>query len=82
MKNKKIAMFCTGGVRCEKASAYLIKQGYNRVFQLNGGIISYLKETKNKNDNSIAHLFGAFDTEETAEEWIERIRECKQIHTS
>ena len=48
MKNKKIAMFCTGGVRCEKASAYLIKQGFNNVYQLNGGIISYLKKTKNK----------------------------------
>jgi UPF0176 protein len=48
MKNKKIAMFCTGGVRCEKASAYLIKQGYNHVFQLDGGIISYLKETKKR----------------------------------
>ena len=44
--------------------------------------LSMKNETKNKNDNSIAHLFGSFDTDETAEEWIERIRECKQIHTS
>ena len=49
MKNKKIAMFCTGGVRCEKASSYLIRLGYKNVYQLNGGIVSYLKETKNKN---------------------------------
>ena len=42
-------MFCTGGVRCEKASSYLIKLGYKNVYQLNGGIVSYLKETKNKN---------------------------------
>ncbi len=49
MKNKKIAMFCTGGVRCEKASSYLITLGYKNVYQLNGGIVSYLKETKNKN---------------------------------
>ena len=39
IKNKKIAMFCTGGVRCEKASSYLINQGFKDVFQLAGGIL-------------------------------------------
>ncbi len=48
IKNKKIAMFCTGGVRCEKASSFLIKLGFENVYQLEGGIISYLKKTKNK----------------------------------
>ena len=67
MKNKKIAMFCTGGVRCEKASAYLIKQGYNRVFQLNGGIISYLKETKNKNKKWTGECF-VFDERVTLDD--------------
>ena len=42
-------MFCTGGIRCEKASNYLIKLGFKNIFQLNGGIIEYLKITKNKN---------------------------------
>ena len=46
IKDKKIAMFCTGGVRCEKASSFLIKQGFKNVFQLNGGIIYYLEKTK------------------------------------
>ena len=46
---KKIGMFCTGGIRCEKASNFLIKNGYNNIFQLKGGIIEYLKKTKNKN---------------------------------
>ncbi len=41
LKNKKIIMYCTGGVRCEKASAYMIEQGYNDVHQLDGGIINY-----------------------------------------
>ena len=41
-KNKKIAMFCTGGIRCEKASNFLIQKGFKNVFQLNGGILSYL----------------------------------------
>ncbi len=39
-----IAMYCTGGIRCEKASAYLLKQGYDNVYQLEGGILNYLKE--------------------------------------
>ncbi len=48
-KNKKIAMFCTGGIRCEKASVFLKKKGFNKVFQLKGGIINYLKSIKKKN---------------------------------
>lgn len=46
-ENKKIAMFCTGGIRCEKATHYVIKSGFKDVFQLEGGIINYLKKTKN-----------------------------------
>ena len=49
LKNKKIAMFCTGGIRCEKASSFLIKSGFKEIYQLDGGIISYLKETENNN---------------------------------
>jgi len=47
-KNKTIAMFCTGGIRCEKASVFLEKKGFKNVFQLKGGIINYLKKTKKK----------------------------------
>jgi UPF0176 protein len=43
-KHKKIAMFCTGGIRCEKACAYMIEQGFEEVYQLNGGILKYLEE--------------------------------------
>ena len=43
-KNKKVAMFCTGGIRCEKACAYMIEQGFDEVYQLNGGILKYLEE--------------------------------------
>ena len=42
-KKKPIAMFCTGGIRCEKATNYLVKKGYKKVYQLKGGIINYLK---------------------------------------
>ena len=48
-KHKNIAMFCTGGIRCEKASAYLEKKGFNNVYQLKGGIINYLKKIKKNN---------------------------------
>jgi UPF0176 protein len=41
-RHKKIAMFCTGGIRCEKASAYLLAQGFNEVYHLKGGILRYL----------------------------------------
>ena len=47
-KNKTIAMFCTGGIRCEKASAFLETEGFKNVFQLKGGIINYLKKIKKK----------------------------------
>jgi len=47
-KNQPIAMFCTGGIRCEKASVYLENQGYNNVYQLKGGILNYLKKTDPK----------------------------------
>ena len=49
VKNKKIAMFCTGGIRCEKISSYMLKKGFNDVNQLHGGILSYLEKTTNKN---------------------------------
>lgn len=43
-KSQKIAMFCTGGIRCEKATAYLKQNGFSNVFHLHGGILSYLAE--------------------------------------
>ena len=47
-KNKPVAMFCTGGIRCEKTSVYLKKKGFKNIYQLNGGILNYLKKTKKK----------------------------------
>jgi UPF0176 protein len=43
-KQQKIAMFCTGGIRCEKASAYMLAQGFDEVYHLKGGILKYLAE--------------------------------------
>jgi UPF0176 protein len=42
-KHKKIAMFCTGGIRCEKASSYLLSRGFAEVYHLKGGILKYLE---------------------------------------
>ena len=47
-KNKSVAMFCTGGVRCEKTSVYLKNKGFRNIYQLNGGILNYLKKIKKK----------------------------------
>lgn len=43
-KHKKVAMFCTGGIRCEKASAFMKKEGFEEVYHLEGGILKYLEE--------------------------------------
>jgi UPF0176 protein len=43
-KHKKVAMFCTGGIRCEKSTAYLKEQGFEQVYHLEGGILKYLEE--------------------------------------
>ncbi len=48
-KEKKIAMFCTGGIRCEKASSHLIKKGFKEVYHLKGGILNYLEKIEPEN---------------------------------
>ena len=45
-KHKKVAMFCTGGIRCEKASSYMMSEGFYEVYHLEGGILKYLEEIK------------------------------------
>ena len=48
-EDKNLVMYCTGGIRCEKASAYFKHQGFKNVFQLEGGIINYAKQIKGEN---------------------------------
>ncbi len=43
-QHRKVAMFCTGGIRCEKASAYMLQQGFPEVYHLKGGILKYLED--------------------------------------
>jgi len=51
-KKQPIAMFCTGGIRCEKASSYLLKNGYKNISQLDGGILNYLEVRKSDKNTS------------------------------
>ncbi|MCJ7465475.1 MAG: rhodanese-related sulfurtransferase [Maribacter sp.] len=48
-EDKKLVMYCTGGIRCEKASAYYRHKGFKKVYQLEGGIIEYARQVENKN---------------------------------
>lgn len=52
-KNDRIAMFCTGGIRCEKVSEFLKRDGYSNIVQLKGGIINYLNYKKKSNTKSL-----------------------------
>ena len=56
-KDKPVAMFCTGGIRCEKTSVYLKKKGFKNIYQLNGGILNYLKKIKKKDSMWIGECF-------------------------
>lgn len=47
-KHKKVAMFCTGGIRCEKASSFMLEQGFEEVYHLQGGILKYLETIPEK----------------------------------
>lgn len=56
-KDKKIVTYCTGGIKCEKASAYLLEQGFQNVYQLHGGIIQYGLETDGEDFEGQCYVF-------------------------
>ncbi len=55
--NPRVAMFCTGGIRCEKASAYLLEQGFAEVYQLDGGILNYLANVDPQDNRFVGECF-------------------------
>ncbi len=57
LKDKTVLTVCTGGVRCEKASGYLLKQGFKDVYQLDGGIVSYMEKYKNDDFQGKLYVF-------------------------
>ena len=63
-KDEKLGMFCTGGIRCEKASNYLYKNGFKNIYMLKGGIINYFNKIKTKNSKWKGECF-VFDNRVT-----------------
>ncbi|HRF08961.1 MAG TPA: rhodanese-related sulfurtransferase [Xanthobacteraceae bacterium] len=63
-KHKKIAMFCTGGIRCEKASSYMLAKGFAEVYHLKGGILKYLEDVPPEASRWVGRCF-VFDERET-----------------
>jgi UPF0176 protein len=57
LKNKKVLTYCTGGIKCEKASAYLLEQGFEDVYQLHGGIIKYGMEAGGEDFEGKCYVF-------------------------
>ncbi len=57
LKDKKIITYCTGGIKCEKASAYLLENGFNDVYQMHNGIIGYAQDTGGKDFEGVLYVF-------------------------
>ena len=71
--HQKVAMFCTGGIRCEKFAPYLLDQGFREVFQLDGGILRYLEETP-KDESLFEGECFVFDDRRTVDEDLKKGR--------
>ena len=69
-KHKKVAMFCTGGIRCEKASSYLLEQGFDQVYHLKGGILKYLEDVPAEDSLWAGECF-VFDERVTVQHGLE-----------
>ncbi len=70
-KHKKVAMFCTGGIRCEKSTAYLKEQGFENVYHLKGGILKYLEEVSEEESTWEGECF-VFDDRVTVNHQLEK----------
>ena len=79
-EDKNLVMYCTGGIRCEKASAYFKHKGFKNVYQLEGGIIEYARQVKNQGlENKFVGKNFVFDerrSETISEEVIARCHQC------
>ena len=88
-EDRNLLMYCTGGIRCEKASAYFMHKGFKNVYQLEGGIIEYVRQTRDQDlkNNFIGKNF-VFDNrrvEKVSEEIIAKCHQCGtpfDIHTN
>jgi UPF0176 protein len=83
-KNKTILTVCTGGVRCEKASGFLMSNGFDNVFQLQGGIVSYMEKYPNEHFKGKLYVFDqrvlmGFNTDSEKHEIVGKCERCLQI---
>lgn len=81
LKDKKIITVCTGGVRCEKASGYLIKKGFTNVYQLQNGIVTYMEKYPNENFLGKLYVFDGrvvmgFDTDSKDHVIVSKCEKC------
>lgn len=79
LKDKKVLTVCTGGVRCEKASGYLKQQGFQDVYQLDGGMVTYMEKFPGKNFNGAMYSFdgrNVIDYDGQSHEIIGRCKKC------
>ncbi|MDI1234299.1 MAG: rhodanese-related sulfurtransferase [bacterium] len=88
-KEQAIVMYCTGGIRCEKASAYMLHKGFKEVYQLEGGIIEYAKQVKaNGLENKFHGKNFVFDerlSESISDDVIAKCHQCGEpfdVHTN
>lgn len=81
LKNKTVLTVCTGGVRCEKASGFLVTQGFTDVYQLDGGIVSYMEKYPNEDFKGKLYVFDGrvtmgFYTDDTKHEVVGKCDTC------
>ncbi|MES2619172.1 MAG: rhodanese-related sulfurtransferase [Bacteroidota bacterium] len=88
-KDKPIVMYCTGGIRCEKASAYMLHKGFKEVYQLEGGIIEYARQVKSKGLENKFHgknfVFDERLSESISDDVIAKCHQCGNpfdLHTN
>ncbi|BCM92630.1 hypothetical protein IAD21_04512 [Abditibacteriota bacterium] len=82
-KDKNIVMYCTGGIRCEKASAYLLHHGFARVYHLEGGILEYVRQVREQNlENKFLGKNFVFDgrrSEQIGDQVISHCHQCGEL---
>lgn len=83
LKNKKVLTVCTGGVRCEKASGFLVSNGFLDVYQLHGGIVSYMEKYPNEHFKGKLYVFDqrilmGFNTDDSKHEVVGVCEKCNE----
>ena len=85
-KHKKVAMFCTGGIRCEKASSLMLLEGFETVYHLKGGILAYLEKVPQAKlkaiDENELHNSSSIQDENTLSRGLDPVISNKKAHTA